>query len=141
MFKSTKVMQGYEKFLKNPTNNYCRFCKPKKSDIEKIYKHWWVFNLIAPYEMWDELKVTDHLMVVPKKHYTAVGEAKVEEFIELQSIFLEFEKQNYNIYWRAQDSCKKSVEHLHIHLIKTDNNEKLKKMSFKLNPYEVKYQW
>lgn len=73
------------------------------------------------YDMFESMRVVDHLMVIPKKHHESMATFDDAEKIDAMKIIGEYEALGYNIYARAKDSISRSVKHQHTHLLKLDN--------------------
>lgn len=69
--------------------------------------------------MWDMRRVTEHLMVVPKRHVQSLADLTSEERSGIMDIIAEYEGKEYNVYARARNSAMRSMGHQHTHLIKT----------------------
>lgn len=90
-----------------------------------------------PYELWEFRDVTEHLLVVPKRHVKSLVDLTREEQHELMDIIAEYEGQNYNIYARSSDSVQRTVPlHQHTHIIKT-NDKHAKTVFYSKKPYFV----
>lgn len=75
------------------------------------------------YDYWEMQKVTDHLMVIPKRHVASLAELTSEERLDVMNLCAEYEAQSYNIYARGVKSNRRSMAHQHTHLIKIDDKE------------------
>jgi diadenosine tetraphosphate (Ap4A) HIT family hydrolase len=99
----------------------CVFCDELKQNSEHIIqvtKHFFVLRNKFPYTLWDSQRVSDHLMLIPKKHTDklgGLGGGAGEEFLNLID---KYEDKGYNIYARAPNSPIKAIMHHHTHLIK-----------------------
>jgi len=67
------------------------------------------------------MEVTDHLMIVPKKHVESLHDLTSKEKIDIIDLIATYEKKGYNVYAREKGNATKSVPHQHTHLIKTKN--------------------
>ena len=81
-----------------------------------------VLSNAYPYDLWDEHKVEDHLLAVPRRHTETFHELTTAEQNDLMQLVASYEAKHYNVYWRAASNSGKSVPHLHIHLIKVRGN-------------------
>jgi ATP adenylyltransferase len=111
---------------RNKQSKTCHFCRFKASDDQVVSDHtyFWIVRNIFPYDLWDNCGVLDHLMIVPKKHTDTLSHLKTKEQIEYMNLLAEYESTGYSIYSRAPGNTRKSVFHLHTHLVKLDNKEK-----------------
>ena len=69
------------------------------------------------------MDVTDHLMIIPKRHVDSMSDLSKEEKLDLINLMADYEAKGYNVYSREKESNMKSVVHQHTHLIKTKNNK------------------
>jgi diadenosine tetraphosphate (Ap4A) HIT family hydrolase len=65
--------------------------------------------------MWDRSHVTDHIMVVPKRHIEGVAEFTIEEQQEYVAALASYERSGYAFYTRNPGAATKSIPHLHTH--------------------------
>ena len=119
--RSRKEELTYKRHLNNQASDECQFCAIKKGDKQFISatKYFKVIRNIFAYSIWDGQTVTDHLMVLPKRHIDNIASFSAAEGTEFLKLISRYEKQGYNIYARAPASVIKSVAHQHTHLIKT----------------------
>lgn len=110
----------YNKSLKG--DKKCIFCDLKKGDPQYISetKHFFIIRNIFPYSLWDDMKVVDHLMLVPKQHTDTLAVLSKEAAVEYVNIISEYEQNSYGIWARPVGSVIKSIEHQHTHFIKGD---------------------
>lgn len=115
----------------------CVFCADKIKD-EIIYET--PLAYVVPnqtfYDLWEGRTVVDHLMVIPKRHMTTLGELQPDESVEIMQIIGRYEAEGYNVYARGVDSVSRSQSHQHTHLIKTAH-EKPKGIFYIEKPYVV----
>lgn len=71
------------------------------------------------YDVWELKDVTDHLMIIPKRHLSSFAEFTDVEKAEAMTLMGEYETNGYNVYARAVKSGQRTIEHQHTHLIKT----------------------
>lgn len=76
-----------------------------------------VANRVA-YDMFEDRKVTEHLMVIPKKHHESIQSFSNEEKCDAMDVMGEYESKGYSVYARGYGSATRSVAHQHTHLIK-----------------------
>jgi hypothetical protein len=125
--RTGKTQRAYLKYLKtNPPSDKCPLCSfdDHPEQIVKKYKLFKVVTNIFGYDMWDNLGVVDHLMIVPNRHVIGVGEFDAAEREEHFSTVSEYEKQGYSMYQRAPTNVGKSIPHQHSHLLKLDDKPK-----------------
>lgn len=73
------------------------------------------------YDVFEGLKVKDHLMIVPKRHVESIDDFTKDEKLEAMDIMGSYEKQGYGMYARGLGNAHRSVQHQHTHLIKLDH--------------------
>lgn len=78
------------------------------------------------YDIFEDRKVTDHLMVIPKKHHESIQSFNDKEKCDAMNVMGEYEAKGYSVYARGLGSPTRSVKHQHTHLIKLV--DKLSKM-------------
>lgn len=99
--------------------NVCNFCRPdmKEQVLFENKTMYVVANRVA-YDMFEDRKVTDHLMVIPKKHHDSIQTFNNEEKCDAMDVIGEYEANGYSVYARGLGSPTRSVKHQHTHLIK-----------------------
>jgi len=123
--RSFKCETNYKKIKKaRKRTTGCVFCDFKnsshKDEIIKEYEHFWLVKNIFAYDMWDDQGVTDHLMLVPKRHIESLGELDETELLQYSTIIGQYDKNGYSIYARSFKNAIKSIPHQHTHLMKLD---------------------
>jgi len=118
--RSRQEEKIYKSHLKTQPEG-CSFCLFKKGDKQFITQSssFKVIKNIFAYSIWDGQKVSDHLMLVPKKHIENLGSLSPSQAAEFIKLVDRYEKKGYNVYARAPNSLIKSIPHQHTHLIKT----------------------
>ncbi|MFZ1323992.1 MAG: HIT domain-containing protein [Candidatus Saccharimonadales bacterium] len=121
-----KQISRYEKHLKAKPAGACAFCinNPDDDNYSVETKSFKILRNIFPYNTWDLQDVTDHLLIVPKKHIVSLNNLTANEAIEYVDLLGSYESRGYNVYSRAPASGMKSVSHQHTHLIKTSGKPK-----------------
>jgi diadenosine tetraphosphate (Ap4A) HIT family hydrolase len=79
------------------------------------------FNLIKnefPYYFWESRRVSQHLLLVPKRHILSISELTADEWADFQQILTQYEPQGFSIYARAPANPQRTQVHQHTHLIK-----------------------
>jgi len=76
------------------------------------------------YSFWDEQKVLDQVMLIPKTHTDSIKKLPVEAAVEFLELLGMYESRGYSIWARNPSSPTKSVTHQHTHLIKTSGKRK-----------------
>ncbi len=121
MFHYRKNLKRYRSY---PKPAVCAFCE-ENLDERKVYetKHAYVVPNRVFYDLWELRAVTDHLLVVPKRHVRSLSQLTKAEKVDIMDILAEYEGKNYNVYARAINSKQRSVGHQHTHLIKTHDKQ------------------
>ena len=136
MYRTNKEHRLYNKLkLENKNSNICSLCDLSKNKI--IYQN----NSISlvhnkfPYSYWENRKVIDQLMIVPKQHSKDLKSLSISAKEQIFSIIFEYESKGYDVYVRGAGSSSRSVAgHVHVHLIKT--KDKIANLSISLEkPY------
>lgn len=119
--KETLKYRRYIKKLKKSQTD-CQFCDVDNNTKYQVEQtdNFWVIKNIFPYSLWDEMYVSDHLLVIPKEHVDSLKGLPDSTAVEYVRLIEAYESKGYNIYARAPGSATKSVIHQHTHLIKTD---------------------
>jgi ATP adenylyltransferase len=102
----------------------CSFCAIGHPDntlnvIVEQDDDFWVIKNAFPYVVFDSIEVTDHLLVVPKKHVESITELEPDERQKLVEILSRYEARGYSFMARSPSNPAKSMPHQHTHLIKT----------------------
>ncbi|MDB5176192.1 MAG: hypothetical protein JWM81_1050 [Candidatus Saccharibacteria bacterium] len=120
MFHYRKNLTAYESLLKP---EHCPFCDydAVKSLVIRETKYAYVLPNRVSYDMWEMRNVTEHLMVIPKKHVLGLAELPEAAMLDIIKLIAEYEAKGYNVYARAVDSAQRSQPHQHTHLIKLDS--------------------
>ena len=118
MYHTRKTRKHYLKRMSPPGE--CPFCDEKieKRTIRET-KHLRIVPNLTFYDQWELTDVTDHLLILPKRHSPTLAELSKVERAELIDLMAEYEAKGYNIHARAPQSTSRSVVHQHTHLIKT----------------------
>lgn len=122
-YRSRSVSKKYKKYLQNIAANggdECGLCLVQPGDSQFIVQteHFKVVHARFPYTMWDDHKVAEHIMIVPKAHIMRLSDLDKDQAHELMQLAAVYEKQGYNVYARATQSKGRTIPHQHTHLIK-----------------------
>jgi ATP adenylyltransferase len=116
---------------------HCPFCD--SATLAKAIKetpHSYIVPNLTQYDLWEMHDVTDHLLVIPKRHVKSLQELNKQERLDIVDLASDYEAEGYNVYARGVAFATRSVEHQHTHLIKAAN--KKPRMAFYLRkPYVV----
>lgn len=101
----------------------CSFCTDEtlSGRVIEEYKTMHLIPNRTHYDMFEGLRVHDHLMIIPKRHLESIDDFTEEEKIEMMSIAGKYERQGYSVYARGVGSINRSVKHQHTHLLKLRN--------------------
>lgn len=102
------------------TGGVCEFCEfsPKTPHYIESNKYFWVVENLWGYDIWDDMHVDNHLMIVPKRHIVGLHEFHKQEVELFFKLVRKYEKKGYSLYARAPSDPQKSVIHQHTHLIR-----------------------
>lgn len=106
----------------------CTFCNSFEEGANVVYEG--ETMVIVPnrvsYDLFEGRTVTEHYMVIPKRHIESLDGFSDEEALEMFRLTAAYERKGYNVYARGKGSVTRSVLHQHTHLIKTtDKRNKL----------------
>lgn len=122
--RGPKEQRAYRTYTAQlPPSTTCTFCEFTVDMPHVIAEHplfWHVKNLF-PYSVWDESRVLEHTMIVPKRHVTSLSEYTPEEATEYMKLVGELELAGNSIYSRSNAQATKSVLHQHTHAIRGEN--------------------
>lgn len=118
--RSPDTQAEYDKLLAESagTCSFCTLVTEQTSQVITTYQHSLLIKNRFPYETWEDLRVTEHLMFIPKqhaKHFNALDREAKKEFAKL---IADAEENGYSIYHRSQSNPARSMEHLHTHLFR-----------------------
>ena len=117
MFHYRKTRKHLRSF---PKPSGCAFCTGLEDEavIEETNYHFLVPNRVS-YDVWELRAVTEHLLVIPKRHVTTLNALDDQEKLDNMNLITKYEADGYNVYARGVGSRQRSVAHQHTHLIKT----------------------
>lgn len=122
-YRSRKEMTPYRKRIKllKTTPNVCEFCDLKQGDEQFVGEtaHFKMVRNIHPYTLWDERRVKEHLLIMPKAHVETLAKLSAKAQNEFVKLIIDYEANGYDIFARTAENKMKSVVHQHTHLIKT----------------------
>lgn len=126
MYRTRTHHYKYERYLanrkgqnKHPVNN-CIFCDETEIDGQVVTetKYFKIIRNKFPYNIWDQQRVADHLMLVPHEHTDTIASLSEAARLEFVQQISAYEENGYHVYARATKSETKSISHQHTHLIK-----------------------
>jgi diadenosine tetraphosphate (Ap4A) HIT family hydrolase len=97
----------------------CAFCDnvPSSEIIEQTDTVFVIKNRVK-YDMFDGVRVLDHLMVIPIAHRESLAEFTDQEALDMVRISGKYEEEGYGVYARGKGAVTRSVAHQHTHLMK-----------------------
>lgn len=135
MYHYRKTFKKY-RARKTLSSGVCPFCAVStKERIIRETKYSYIVANLTSYDLWENLDVTEHLLLIPKKHVRSLTELSSVESLDIMKLISEYQSNNYNVYARAVDGIMGSVEHQHTHLIRTKNIRRAKLVLFIRKPY------
>jgi diadenosine tetraphosphate (Ap4A) HIT family hydrolase len=72
------------------------------------------------YDLFEGIPVREHLMLIPKLHHVAMDTLSATERKEYIDLLCKYEAAGYSMYGRALTNMERSMEHIHLHLLKLD---------------------
>lgn len=116
----------YKYYLENTPAKACDFCTLAIDDgqVTGESEHFWIAINLFGYALWDDTNVEKHIMLVPKRHVTTLGELTTVERDDYIKQLALHEDQGYSMYTRATGNAEKSIPHLHTHLMKLGSQTK-----------------
>lgn len=121
MFHYRKTRNRYMNFPKPEGCPFCDGLEAEKVVTETEY-HRLVPNRVS-YDLWELRRVTQHLLLIPKRHVASLSQLTDEEKLDHINLIAKYEADGYNIYARGVGSLQRSVVHQHTHLIKTGRKQ------------------
>ena len=114
----------------------CSFCSDTTlaDRVIKATSAMYVLPNRTYYDMFEGLRVQDHLMVIPRRHVETIRDFTKQEKLEMMELIGEYEAEGYSVYARGVGSINRSVKHQHTHLIKL-RNVRPKFIFFLYKPY------
>ncbi len=132
MYRNRSSTKAYDKVKRVQG---CPFCNLEQALLVDETPVAYILRNKYPYDAWDNQSVTEHLILAPKRHVTALDELPEKEQVALMKLYSEYERRGYDIYARAVGSVQRSVgSHQHTHLIRT-NGKKNKFFFYLEKPY------
>lgn len=114
----------------------CQFCAyiETPEDVREHFNNFFIVDNIFPYAVWDGCHVSEHMLLVPRRHVESLRELTTDESAEYLGLVSDLEAQGYAIYSRPAGSAGKSIPHQHTHLIKI-NNVRIKTLYYNFMPH------
>lgn len=129
----------YDAYMKKSANDAsCAFCSEDRVVVKDSFDLFRVLENRFKYDVWDDHKVLEHIMLVPKRHLTMIADMDEGEKKQYVDLLSRYESEGYTIYSRAPVDVTRSVDHLHTHLLKIGKN-RAKAMVYIRKPHFVTY--
>lgn len=121
--RGRKNQKKYIRYVKESNADGCDFCcfDSSSSQVVEEYARFWKIKNIFEYDVWDGCRVTEHLMISPKRHVISLADFDADEKSEYFDLIAAAESDGYNIYARSHDGVTKSVDHQHTHLLRIEH--------------------
>lgn len=134
--RTRKVQREYDCRRSSQNSTGCDFCNREIMQKQMIaeFDYFFIIRNIMPYAIWDECRVVEHLLLVPKRHVVSTGEFTKQETLEYMRLSSTWEQQGYSTFSRPTGGVTRSVIHQHTHLIKTEKR-RLKSIIFNATPH------
>jgi ATP adenylyltransferase len=118
----------------------CIFCELSEDHEQYIdeSEYFWIVKNSFPYDLWDDLDVLEHRMIVPRKHTESLYALSDAALAEYGKLLGRYEADGFSIYARAQTVITKSVPHQHTHLIRLNDKQK-RFILYSKKPYVLWY--
>lgn len=118
--RTPDVQAAYDIYRKQ-LGDECDFCNLVQVPTEQVideHAHFLRIKNRFPYAVWDSKSVTDHQMIIPKRHLVELNEFTPDEAQEFLNLITEYEHLGFSLYARSTEDRTRSVVHQHTHLIK-----------------------
>lgn len=78
-----------------------------------------------PYYMFDGRTVSEHIMLLPKRHVAMLADFTPEETKEYWQLYQQYDRDGYNSMTRPTGNSRRSIPgHVHTHLFKLNNDRR-----------------
>lgn len=133
-----QAIYAVEMATRNP--DICNFCDLESQRVLGRFATHVVIDNLYPYELFDDMVVSDHILVVPRRHVFGISEFTADEREDYMDTIAEYEEDGYTIFSRAAQNKAKSVAHQHTHLIKPNMEVgAIASLMFNRAPHVVNY--
>ncbi len=123
IYRTDEMMVRYDEYYRQykPSEN-CAFCDRKNRKLisnNKDEEYLYVAENDFKFSFWDMQEVVDHLLIIPVRHISCMSKMNNQELDQYLHLIEKYSKLGYDIFIKSSLSEAKTMEHLHIHLIKT----------------------
>lgn len=137
--RSVASQRAYKQYLEQEkSRTSCPFCSDDRVVIKEVFPQFKLLEARYKYEVWDDYRVLEHLMLSPIRHVAKIAELNESEKQEYLDKLGEYESAGYTIYSRAPHDVTRSIDHLHTHLLKI-GKQQAKGLIYLRKPHFVKY--
>lgn len=100
----------------------CGFCAVNTEDNKIVDESatMFVIHNRTSYDLFEGIPVHEHLMLIPRKHHIAMDTLDDTERKEYIDLMCKYEAAGYSVYGRGLPNMERSMEHIHLHLLKLD---------------------
>lgn len=118
--RSAATQKAYDEFKASYTGDcvFCDIADRVPGDIRKESEGMRIIINAFPYATWDNNRISDHLMIVPKRHVGSMSEFTDDEAREFFQFMKKYESAGYSAYSRTPSNTQRTVTHFHTHLFK-----------------------
>lgn len=119
--RRAEIQAAYNNYLQTVDPNLCAFCELLSTNTQQViaeHPNFLIAENRFPYNEWDAQLVTEHIMIIPKRHLMKFSEFTPGEASQFLEIITEFEDEGYSIYARAQQNKSRTITHQHTHLLR-----------------------
>lgn len=120
-FRAPEISEKYNRYKERLKPDECSLCGAQRRGDHVVVEetdHTLVIENMFPYDKWNQRRVMDHLLFLPKRHIKSLTEFSPEEKQDFMNVLSKYEVRGYNYYGRATNDIDRSVAHIHIHLLK-----------------------
>jgi diadenosine tetraphosphate (Ap4A) HIT family hydrolase len=132
-----KTTKHYDRAnAKDKLRSECTFCteETRENIIDENETMFIVPNRVS-YDLFEGLRIDDHLLIIPKRHIKTLEELTVKERQDFAELLIRYEGKGYSFYGRGITNINRSVKHQHTHLLKIDDHKKTRLQLYLDKPY------
>lgn len=126
MFRDRETQSRYEAYISKLKEQYgeqppCPFCGIESDDPAVVLEEnsMYVIKNRFPYSTFDGQEVTEHLLLIPKRHIISLGGLALREKDDYFGLYAKLEDQGYSAMTRAPGANSRSIQgHVHTHQMK-----------------------
>jgi diadenosine tetraphosphate (Ap4A) HIT family hydrolase len=132
-----KTTKHYDKANANDKlREECTFCtKETRQKVINENETMFIVSNRVSYDLFEGLRINDHLLIIPKRHIEHLQELTVQEKQDFAELLTRYEGEGYSFYGRGITNINRSVKHQHTHLLKIDDKKKTHLQFYLDKPY------